>query len=526
MRFIKKHEIWQKIIKYNHHLLVESNQKIASSFNWDKNASRILMILLGGFFLSKLLSLNVPFFHDELGVYGKAIFYMIDNGPTIIPGDVDPIISRGHPLFFIFFVSSCTSLLGGSYISARLVILMISVGLLLTTYFLGKELASKKVGLIAVFLFIFQPIFFAQSTLVLPEIFLSFLGSITILFYLRKNYGMYFLFGSMLILTKETAIVVFAGIVLNEWYKEKFRINWNLILRSVKYSLPIICLVVFLIVQKIQHGWFLYPYHTGFISFSASDIYNRLWACLKHFFLDQNRSLMLIPLAFSLFKASKGDFKKFVNTHSLSFFVGLMMFSFSGLNYFMSRYLLLIYPLFFLAMVHIFESKKTPLVFYFIYFLITVVFFHYQTEEFRTDDEMSYAISVLSLKKGIDELDRISQGDSMNVHALFPSCFALEDTRYGYTNNPNYKIFVKYKDSVDYIIRGRHTIYSKKKHQEEKVYLLKKDRKTFSNSWTAIDTLLYNKAALKQSAIEQVYGQKYYFHDVRIFKTNNKKVPQ
>ena len=79
MRFIKKHEIWQKIIKYNHHLLVKSNQKIASSFNWDKNASRILMILLGGFFLSKLLSLNVPFFHDELGVYGKAIFYMILN---------------------------------------------------------------------------------------------------------------------------------------------------------------------------------------------------------------------------------------------------------------------------------------------------------------------------------------------------------------------------------------------------------------------------------------------------------------
>ena len=167
------------------------------SLAWEEKSPFILAGLVLIFFLAKLVALPIPLFHDELEVYGKALFYMLDNGPSMIPGDVDPDISRGHPLFFIFFVSSLTAIFGKTYVAARAIILLISLALIVTTYYLGKELVNKKVGIWAALFLAIQPMFFAQSTLILPEVMLSLLGSLTILFYLKNRYGWYFLFGSL-----------------------------------------------------------------------------------------------------------------------------------------------------------------------------------------------------------------------------------------------------------------------------------------------------------------------------------------
>lgn len=491
------------------------------SLAWEEKSPFILAGLVLIFFLAKLVALPIPLFHDELEVYGKALFYMLDNGPSMIPGDVDPDISRGHPLFFIFFVSSLTAIFGKTYVTARAIILLISIALIITTYYLGKELVNKKVGIWAALFLAIQPMFFAQSTLILPEVMLSLLGSLTILFYLKNRYALYFLFGSLLILTKETGIVVFAGIVLNEWYKERFRINLNLIGRAFKWSAPISCFVLFLIVQKIQNGWFLYPYHTGFISFEWHYIYKRVIDSFEHLLLDQNRAVLFYFSIYCIITLKKEERQQLLPIHFASISVALMLFIFSAFNYFMSRYQLLIYPIFFVGLVHIFQLRRTHYALYGVYFLVTGLFYHCSYHGFRTDYDMSYWISTHNLQKGIAELDRVTEGKPAKVYAIFPDYFALQDPRYGYTSNPNYELYRTYNDSIDYIFRGRYYAYEKEAHQQKYERLMLADPKQVTNFWMAMDTLLYDSTALQQSKIQEIYNEQHYFHNARIFKTNN-----
>ena len=72
------------------------------------NSSAVISILLCVFFLLKIIHVNIPLFHDELGVYGRILFHMLENGPQLHPGGIDHYITRGHPLFFAFFFQKRT----------------------------------------------------------------------------------------------------------------------------------------------------------------------------------------------------------------------------------------------------------------------------------------------------------------------------------------------------------------------------------------------------------------------------------
>ncbi len=474
--------------------------------NWEEKAVKILAILLGVFFLAKVVNLYTPLFHDELGVYGRALFYMLDNGSSMIPGDVDPELSRGHPLFFVFFVSLLTSWLGGTYVAARFVILLLSLALLLTTYFLGKEMFNKKVGLLAAIMLSFQPMFFAQSTLILPEVMLALLGMLSLLFYLQNRYVLYFIVASLLILTKETAIVVFAGIVLNEWYNDRFKITLALIGSAIKWSAPIACFVLFLVIQKQQHGWYLYPYHTGFISFGIADILERFSLGAIHLFTDQGRFMLLILVGIALKKMTKEERVAIFSQNFLPIAVCIMMFGFSSLNYFMARYQVLLFPLLMISILSILYNQGYNYKHFILYFVLTIPF-QCNFFKFRTDDNMSYLITVENMKKSVAELDRITQGKAVKVFAIFPEVDALRDPRNGFTSNPNYILYTEFNDSCEYILRG----YS---HEfDPNAYL-----------HAPIDTLLYNENALKNSEIEQVFNSQLLYTNQRIFKTNNYKL--
>ncbi|MDC0231102.1 glycosyltransferase family 39 protein [Aureispira] len=445
-------------------------------------------------------------FHDELGVYGQGIFYLLDHGPSMIPGDMIPVLSRGHPLFFMFFVSLFTKLLGGSYISAKFVILVLSLALIFCTYLLGKELFGKKSALISAIILSFQPVFFAQSTLILPEIMLALLSVLSILFYIKRRYIWYFFTAALLCLTKETGIVIFAGIALNEWYKNQFRINLKLILTIVKWLAPISCFIIFLIVQKLQHGWFLYPYHTSLISFNAVDICNRFFLGFKHLFYDQGRIILCIAALLNLI----GNKEKINNSKDgIMFLFGAIMlifFAFSSLNYFMVRYQLMVLPIMIISAVALINTKHnkiSPKIYIPIYFLLTLPY-QYSFRTFSTDANMNYLITVENMQKSISKLDSITKGKAVRVFALFPEIWALKDPRYGYTNNPNYILYDQYNDSCDYIIRGSNNLF---------------DEDAFYNG--KIDSLLFDTQALKASKIEKLYESQLYFSKQSIFKTNN-----
>ncbi len=479
-----------------------NNTEKASNI-WEEKSTLILTVLLIVFALAKLVHLYTPLFHDELPVYGRAMFYMIDHGSSMLPGGMPPELSRGHPPFYVFFMSLTTKLFGGTYYAARFVSLLVSLCLLCTTYWLGKEMFDKKIGLMSAILLSVQPLFFAQSTMILPEVMLGLLGMLSILFYLKQRYLLYFIFAGLLILTKETGIIIFAGIALNEWYRERFRINLNLIGRCLKYSAPVVCILLYFVMQKQVMGWYLYPYHTGFISFHPADVCSRFFLGFALLFYDQGRFLLSIAAFVIIVKASKGGRREFMTKNMLALFCVLMFFAFSSLNYFMARYQLVIFPLLMISLLSILTKRITKVRYFLIYVLMTLPF-HYNFTTFRTDDNMNYLISVESLKKCVAKLDSIINNESVVVFGMFPEVDALIDTRYGYTTNPDYVLVSIYHDTCQYIIRGGNYPYGHELFKEE-----------------PIDSVLYYPDKLNQSPIEQLYEHQHYFSNFRLYKTNN-----
>jgi len=90
---------------------------------WSKYFIILLILVL---ILLKLSWLNLPFYWDEAWSYAMAIFDMANNGPTIIPGHADNLLTRGHPLFFYFIASSWLVIFGKTVVSAHIFALFIS----------------------------------------------------------------------------------------------------------------------------------------------------------------------------------------------------------------------------------------------------------------------------------------------------------------------------------------------------------------------------------------------------------------
>ena len=86
------------------------------------------------------------------------------------------------------------------------------------------------------------------------------------------------------------------------------------------------------------------------------------------------------------------------------------------------------------------------------------------------------------MQQSITALDSISQNKAVKVFALFPEIWALIDPRHGYTTNPNYKLYDRYNDSCDYIIRGSNNLYDEDAELYGKIDQLLMDENRLKNS--------------------------------------------
>lgn len=485
---------------------MEYTETAAVANDWQKKGLQGLLVLLAAFFLAKIWNVTTPLFHDELGVYGRALFYMVDQGPSMIPGSVDAEISRGHPLFFAFSIGQIASWFGGGYAVVRAFILLLALALLATTYTFAKTVWSAKMGLLATLILSFQPIFFAQSTLVLPEVMLGLLGMLSLLFYVQKRYFLYLVVASLLMLTKETGIVILAGIALHQLYLNKFRLDLPLIGRGLQWAAPILVFLGFLALQYVQKGWVFFPYHTSLLSFSPISILIRLTLGLLILFLDQGRFILTIAAIIAYRKLDKDTRAVIWQKNSLSICIIITMLVFSSLNYFMPRYFILVLPLVLMGHLSILLNRDYKWKHLVIYFLCCLPF-QCNFFVFRNDDNMGYLIVVNNMQKSIAKLDEITAGKPVKVFAEFPEINALEEPRNGYTTNPNYILTTTYDETVDYIIKSgnEHLIMDETINNVD--YGLDKNVNTVIND--------------PNSKMDLLYDETLFYNRQRIYKTNN-----
>lgn len=291
----------------------------------------------------KIPHLSLPFFLDEAYSYYRAILEMVKTGPGILPGALPLDSSKGHPLFFYFISSLWIKYLSGeSIFLIRILPLIISLLALYIFHRFAKRHTSIALANIAVLFLAIQSLFLAQASLLLPEVLLFCFFMLCFDHFLSGNYRWYALFGSLMILTKETGAVflfIFGVSYLVENYKNhnssRFRKELALL------SMPAFVYVLFLILHYLKFGVFFYSEHLGYITVEFSKVILKFNSATSVLFLKHGRNLLffsgILALAYLLIRRINIENKKFL----LITFVTLLLFiAFSIINFYTYRYML------------------------------------------------------------------------------------------------------------------------------------------------------------------------------------------
>ncbi len=327
-----------------------------------KNIFDYLIVALCAVLITvKYNSLSLPYFWDEAWPYATGIHLMYDKGLSLLPGAIPFDISRGHPLLFHFLSALWMQLFGNTIFISHCFPLLLSCCFILTVYFFGKKYFSDKTGFFSALLISVQPLFLAQSSMLLPEIMLGMLSLLTLHFYLSAKKLFFIVSSIFLLLTKESGIVLLASILVKEFFdyishtpKPSFRVLFNKVILIV---VPVFFSFSFFILQKIKTGNFFLPLYTSHENFILNNILNKLSGYSAFLFIYQGRNalstILIVSLIFLLIRRKKN---KPVNPEKkviyfLLIFIVVFLF-FSASNFYSPRYLLSILPPFVLLVVH------------------------------------------------------------------------------------------------------------------------------------------------------------------------------
>ncbi|HEX7597486.1 MAG TPA: glycosyltransferase family 39 protein, partial [Polyangia bacterium] len=306
----------------------------------------VLGVGLFAFFLYKLGDLTLPYFWDELGVYGRAAVYLHDHKLGLLPANLPPELSRGHPLLLVFLAASLFRVFGASTTVAHVFVFFLAVSLLVSVFWIARAHWNAKVGLAAAALLAVQPLFLAQSTLLLPELPLALAVLWTMASFHSRRYWLGGICLALAIFVKETALVlgpVLGLMVLADWIRS--RPSWKTALWGFLALIgPALLYGLFLLIQKRQNGWYFFPLHESHMDFHWPAMKGKLIDYCNFVFIEQGRyPLSVIVSLWAVFRlVGKRDsgrrFQLGIGWIFALFAIVLIVFS-SG-NFFMKRYLL------------------------------------------------------------------------------------------------------------------------------------------------------------------------------------------
>ncbi len=449
----------------------------------------ILAAALLIFIILKIPALSLPYFWDELGVYSQAALYLHDHTLSLLPSALPPGLSRGHPLLFSFINALSFEIFGASVFTGHCTSLAFSIALLISIYMVASFHFSKTVGLISVIFIMVQPVFFAQSVMMLPEVSLALFIILSVHFWSTRRYLLYALVSSAAILIKETAVVIPAAIFLGEIilsFLNQSRINYKLFLFG---AIPLFLFGIFLFIQKQQNGWYFFPLHESTISFNAETLAQRTGDISLFLFLSQGRFLaaifFLLGVAYFFYARygqklfSKANLLYPVNIilvgisyfmlyadysilFLLLFYLTCMVFiitikklryhrrmplflfsvivagiAFNSLNFFMNRYSIYILSsvsiLFAAPIAYLFNSQKR--LFFLLIPVLAVPCFYLIPNRFNYDEDMGYTRYLSAQQEAtVYVLGQLIPGDS--IFANFPIIYGLKDNRLGFMPHP------------------------------------------------------------------------------------------
>jgi 4-amino-4-deoxy-L-arabinose transferase-like glycosyltransferase len=302
----------------------------------------LLMLML------KIPHLSFNFSGDEAWSYYQAILKLADMGPSLLPGKLGLVDSRGHPLLFYFISAAWFNLLPGVIFFMRLLPLLISVAVLAAFHLLLRRHTQPEVTAISTLLLSVQSLFLAQASLVLPEMMLTLWLLLSFHFYLDRKYLWFALTASLMVMTKETGVMftgMFGLIYIAENIRQTRRRDF--LTNGLIMALPLMVYALFLLLHFRAYGSFFFNEHLEYMQFSTSQVMGKLRSASSNLAIRYGRSAIsfaaLVSLLLMVFRRQKPVEGRFLWT-SLVLILALVLFSI--FNFFTHRYILPVMPIF------------------------------------------------------------------------------------------------------------------------------------------------------------------------------------
>jgi hypothetical protein len=171
---------------------------------------------------------------------------------------------------------------------------------------------------------------------------------LALFFYFRSNKILFAIVMTALLLTKESGVVLGATLIFIECLKLQRNKNLRDFINNLSFIfLPFVIAGSYFIVQRIQFGWFLFPYHLGFISFGVEVWSEKLPAAFSYLFIYWGRNsislFVILACLFLLFKKEKFNLPEKNILLTCGVYIVLYL-VFSAINFFIPRYLIAIFP--------------------------------------------------------------------------------------------------------------------------------------------------------------------------------------
>lgn len=410
----------------------------------------VMVILSVVFFMLKLPYMELPYYWDELAVYAKGAWMMSEGPFSLMPSALHPETSRGHPLLSYLVFSIPFKFFNNDVTSVHAFVTVIGIALLWLVYVVGNGMFRRPVGLIAAVLLAAQPVFIAQSGLVLPEVLLSLCMLAAVYFFYKGHLIGYALAASAAMLVKETAIIMPLVVLIPTFllFITK-QTNRPSIASIIVAFTPWVVYGLFLLVQKSQHGWYFFPLHADSVVTGFSPIWKKFSDYIDFGFWKQGRYLFALFLVIGILQ--------YVGRFSIPpqhrpallylIFLVLGMLGFSSINFYMDRYFLAavvgITILVAFVMDNLLHSKPKVLA------AITVIMManaliYLSPKRFNYDVDMSYVNQVKILQEGVKVMEQANVG-GQPVLSKYPIYSALDSWPNGYrTTNEQFNLSFEY----------------------------------------------------------------------------------
>lgn len=412
--------------------------------NQDKIYILLTLLFFLVFFYLKFPTTSIPYFWDELGVYVTGMHEIVDNHTLgILPSDLEPLYSRGHPMLFYFVGASAFKLFGDSILVGHLLAIFIAIFTLIAFYKMSASIFNSRIAFIATFALAFQPIFFAMSGVLLPEMLLTLFFILSLWAITENRWVLYTISSSLAILTKESAILIpciawiilFIETILN---KDLLSIKrWSKFLIA---TVPLLVYGAFLLIQKFQNGWYFFPEHIGLIHADLFALKHTGKRILIELFIDQGRWFLLIIAIIGFLFTKRNQFT--VAQKKMLVLTSILIVSttiFSSINYYLSRYNLFIYPFYILIAIVGFDqihqklSKGVSCISQFAFLIVISIlsFLKMYAMDFSDTYDMSYTYTTECVQNCIQWTIKQPWKDS-TINTNFPIQQAIEEHRNGY----------------------------------------------------------------------------------------------